>query len=424
MSKGPTHHGEQRNVPFSEVISPRPIAKLRHLRLVALVADGRTVSEAAELGGMSQSAATQAIQKVESILKQKLFIRSPFGLKKNDAAEIVRHRSSRADSFLREAIAHLLQEAEPGRIERSLARLSLNHIEALLMLDGAQTLSDAAAALGTSRAAVYRVIAEIEDLFGGHVFVRGPRGIQLTKAGVAAAPGLRLALKEIQEMGFDLGVLQGAIGGIIRIGASVSANARLVPMTIAAAIESLPLLTYAVEVGDSDKILEQLTRGIVDIVLCSSVGKQSGQFSTVELFENRIKVVCRAWHPLVGKSVVTEADLASYPWILPTVGSKSLQRFNEIFDSVGIARPVGVIQTDTFDLIRGLLASSNCLALVSENRIAFEGHVSSLAQLTFPVPGEASKFLLVSRSNWLPTRGQTEFVSLMRKLAANRLSRK
>ncbi|QDG94619.1 LysR family transcriptional regulator (plasmid) [Rhizobium sp. NIBRBAC000502774] len=398
------------------MIDYRPSAKLRHLRLVTQVAEGLTVSEAAFANGVTQSAATQAIHKVEAILGVALFVRGSFGLKKNQASEVVSRRFKRADGYLRQGIESLLPGSGTADVERRIKLLNWTQIHVLLTLDGVENLSDASKTLGTSRAAIYRVISEIEDLFGPNIISRRSHSLRLAETGLAAAPYFRLAIREAEEMASDLGALQGQTNGIIRIGATASANARIVPVAIATSLKELPMLTYEVRVGDTQDLLHQLARGIVDVVVSSAIeGKPN--FHTIELCENRMDVVCRGWHPLVGKPNVTERDLATYPWIVPTAGSKAFRRFNQVFENAQLNVPAGIIQTDSYDLIRALLASSDCLAMISESRIAFEGHVSPLSRLPFKVPGVNSKLYLVQRDGWLPTRAQIEFIRIIKQVS-------
>ena len=72
----------------------------RHFEIVTAVAEARSVSRAASVLGLTQSAVTHALQTLEDQIGAKLFVRSPKGLEPTDAANVFLRRNSNIQSSL------------------------------------------------------------------------------------------------------------------------------------------------------------------------------------------------------------------------------------------------------------------------------------------------------------------------------------
>jgi DNA-binding transcriptional LysR family regulator len=72
----------------------------RHFEIVSAVAEARSVSRAASVLGLTQSAVTHALQTLEDQIGAELFVRSPKGLEPTDAANVFLRRNSNIQSSL------------------------------------------------------------------------------------------------------------------------------------------------------------------------------------------------------------------------------------------------------------------------------------------------------------------------------------
>ncbi len=72
----------------------------RHFEIVDIVANARSISRAAGILGLTQSAVTHALQALEDQIGQKLFFRSPAGLEPTEAATIFLRRNAKIQTSL------------------------------------------------------------------------------------------------------------------------------------------------------------------------------------------------------------------------------------------------------------------------------------------------------------------------------------
>ena len=88
---------------------------LRHFEIVDVIAQSRSISRAAGLLGLTQSALTQALQTLEERIGTQLFVRSPQGLEPTDAAGVFLRRNVAISS----AMQTLLQDIEQLKRDES-----------------------------------------------------------------------------------------------------------------------------------------------------------------------------------------------------------------------------------------------------------------------------------------------------------------
>lgn len=385
--------------------------RLRQLRIVAMVASGQSVGATARRIGITQSAATQVIRAIESQLSAPIFLRTHQGLRPNDLGRLIAYRYENAMRHLQEALRALRPDL-PDMLQTQLAeRLKLQHIEAFLALvQRHATITSVAGQLQTSRAAIYRSLHELQDLVGIDLVATSHASTRMSAAGELAVGSFRLAVHEIVAITHDIAALRGEAIGEIRIATTVTGRARMVPEIIGQSIGTMPKVTYSVISGDTREIVQMLLAGEVDFGFTSSWDFDPEQLRVVELGSSQLHVVARRGHPLDGAPVLTITDLVAFPWISPTSKSQSRLRYSQMFGAV--PSPMEIMETDATEIIIGILAQSDCLALMTSERITRLGEGAALQKLEYPVPGDPTRLQLVTRRNWSPTVAQTAFRQL------------
>jgi DNA-binding transcriptional LysR family regulator len=112
---------------------------------------------------------------------------------------------------------------------------------------------------------------------------------------------------------------------------------------------------------------------------------------------------------------VTHADLTDYPWVAPAEETPARAVFDRLFPPDDIARmPGGLIETSSLVLLRGLLAGSDRLALMSARQARTELDQGLLALAPFRVPIGTRRIGLTTRRGWRPTPTQALLLDLLR----------
>ncbi|GAB2750768.1 LysR family transcriptional regulator [Streptomyces bullii] len=176
----------------------------------------------------------------------------------------------------------------------------------------------AARTLGWTQSAVSRQISSLETaLGGGPLFDRLPRGVRLTEAGRVLVPHAEAAAAALHGVRRELAALREAVGGRLRFGAFATADAALVPQTLAAFRARHPHVHVTREEGLTPALLDRLTAGHLDLAVVSTTGRAPLETYTLHhLLDESLYVAVPADHPATGHQGPVElGEFADADWI-------------------------------------------------------------------------------------------------------------
>lgn len=387
------------------VMSPFSI-NLRHLRALPALAASGSVTAAADAIGMSQPSLTQGLSALERRLGTRLFDRRPGGVSATPQGAILIDRASLALGHLAEA-----SRAALGPTRRGFAHadrlITATQLRAFLALAETGSLAGAATATGLSQPALHRAVRDLERVCGTSLAERNGRSLQLTRAGRLVARGARLARAELAAALAEIG---GNPAGPIVIGAMPLARARALPTAIAAFVARQPRVPVKVVEGSWRELVEPLRDGVLDLMVGAMRDDPPAYLTQRLLFEDEPVVVARRGHPLLGRRV-GPADLRRFDWIVAAPGAPLRSRWETMFADGD--RPMPAVECGSVMVIRGVLADSDLLALVSPDQVEIELAAGLLSIVDAELPGGARRIALVHRSGWRPTPAQAHFVELL-----------
>ena len=385
---------------------------LRHLRALSDVVAQGSLNAAADAVGLSQPALTQGLRKLERQLGAVLFERRSDGMSATPAGLAMADRSARAFACL--------AAAGPGaaRSGRGFARpdrlMTATQLDAFLRLADAGSFAGAAAASGLSQPAIHRAVRDLEQVCAAPLAERRGRGIALTAAGRRLARGVRLAAVEIAA-GISETQGESESGGVrISIGAMPLSRARVLPRAIARFVAAWPGVTIDVVEGSWRELVEPLRDGVIDLMIGALRDPSPPGLEQRALFTDRLVVVARAGHPLAGRRVGAEA-LARFPWIVGSADTPIRARWDALF--AGADPPEAPVECGSVMVIRGVLAESDLLTLLSHDQIALEVTSGVLTVIDAPTPGAAREIGVTARADWRPTAQQAALLRVIEDAA-------
>jgi DNA-binding transcriptional LysR family regulator len=210
--------------------------------------------------------------------------------------------------------------------------LDLVRLQTLAMVVESGSFSAAARALHITQPAVSRQIALLERHLHAQLLVRGRGGVRPTPAGEllldhVAAVVDRLALAESQVRALNMP------SGTVRLGSFFSALVQLSAEVATVVGEHYPHLHIRDDLVDRDTAYGKLSRGELDLAIVFDHDFAPALIpETVRvhpLFDDPIRVMLPASHPLAQTPAVAPADLADDTWILAHDGSAAdlVERF-------------------------------------------------------------------------------------------------
>lgn len=379
--------------------------RFRKLRLMLEVARSGSISDAANLFGLSQPAASRAIQSLESSFETALFHRDHGGVRPTRAGELIEFRMKRAVGLLEHA------ERVCGCAAGAIALRSAGHeLRAIEGVSNAGTLGGAARAIGISQPALTQSLRGFERRCDTQLFFRAMSGMRATPQGERIVRLVKLALREI-EYGFDeIGHEAGRSGGRFTIGALPLARSEIVPAAIEIVLGRYPAAKIRVHDGSYSGMLQMLRNGDIDVIIGTLRDHPPAEeLTTTFLFEDDMVVVSRRGHPLQGRADVGFAEALSCGWVLPFEGVPLRTQFESFLDEQGLERPRHAIESDSIAVLRMLLMNSDRLAVVSRHQVPLDLRLGLLATLPLKIARMDRCVGLTYRADYRPTPLGTAF---------------
>ena len=250
-----------------------------------------------------------------------------------------------------------------------LNRIRMRQVLLMLSIHEHRTLHAAAHQLGMTQSAASKMLRELEEALGETLFDREGRGLKLNAAGQAVMNSCRSLRSTMTALGHELYKLRLGSAEKIFIGSIMVALPDCLSSALLETKSIYPLLSVEVVIDTSDRLIELLRDGTLDIVI-GRLPKDAGPAGQECVFrpigEEEVSIVAAPDHPLVNLSKNTPApfeSLMDYPWILQPQGSTSREVIEEEFVSHHVAMPTGFIETSSLLFTSTLLKRGNMLAV-------------------------------------------------------------
>lgn len=213
--------------------------------------------------------------------------------------------------------------------------------------------------------AVSRQISLLERELDTTLFERsrGRRPLRLTAAGEALMRHVQDMESSTARLTFEMQALRGLSKGHIRFGASEVFIRQMFPDVLGDFCKQYPQMTYTVEIGSMQRVLNLLSVGELDIGLVFNPVTTPGVETVFEVdLPNHVLVDVD--HPLAGRESLTLADCAPYGMALPSRDLSSKVIYDEMFFKAKI-RPHVVLVSNSYEML--VTAASIGLAITLVN---------------------------------------------------------
>ena len=245
-------------------------------------------------------------------------------------------------------------------------RLRMRQVALLLAIDELGTLSGAAERLGLTQPAATKMLAELETALGHKLFERVGRGLQRNAAGERVTGFFRSIRGSMEALNQELEALRLGGAGKLAIGSIMAASPGRLTRALLQLKAEFPLLSMEVAVDTSDRLLEQLREGVVEVV----VGRRApvpGVACTFRAIEDEaLAVIAGEEHPLARRRQVEFAALLEYGWILQPQGSPMRDLIEREFREHDAELPRGLVETGSILTTINLVRNAPLLGVIPQ----------------------------------------------------------
>ncbi len=225
----------------------------------------------------------------------------------------------------------------------------LQSLRIFLLVAQTGSLTKAADKACMTLSALSKRIGELERTVDCALFVRMPRGLELTPAGQELVHHARGVLDTVNRLANDMSDFAIGVRGHVRLWANTSAIIEFLPGDLASFLKAQPLVRISLEEKLSEEIVTALVDGEADLGIFADNVASHG----VEKFlyqRDNLVVLVPPQHPLASLTEVPFADTLGYDFVGLSHGTSLLQRMTDASATLDKALRLR-IQVRSFDAI-------------------------------------------------------------------------
>ncbi len=194
--------------------------------------------------------------------------------------------------------------------------MELRVLQYFLAVTREQSILGAAESLHLSQPTLSRQLKDLEDEFGKQLFIRSNRGISLTEEGMILKKRAEEILSLVQKTENEITASNDVISGDVFIGGGESDGIRYLIQKAKRLRDEYPLIRFHIVSGDSNTVLEDLDRGLIDFgVIFGSI--DTSKYETLPIdYSDHFGVLMRKDDPLATKEIINCSDLIQKPLIV------------------------------------------------------------------------------------------------------------
>lgn len=389
------------------------LPNLLHLRTLVRVADNRTLTKAARKMLRSPSVVHDGIGELEKQLGVSMFERASSGWKITAEGQCVLQRARRILAELAALPAILGQP--PVTVHEQLYLLNARRLIAFIKLCRLRNMGRVAGALGVTQPAISSAIKAMEAGTNVKLFERHGRGVVPTEIAIAILPAIRKSINELHHIAQDLAALAGEVSGKVRIGALPLGRTRIIPQAIVQLLTAHPNIQVETFEGSYEQLEVDLRNGDLDFVFGALREHSDSVLLNEPLFEERLLIVARAGHPLDSTILSLEA-LEGADWILPRAQSPARIMIDASFGEQSLGPPRPRVESGDMAVIRGLLAKTDWLAIVSHHQFETDLSSGELVSLKVQLPETKRSIGLITRKGALHPPAVAAMIEALRRV--------
>lgn len=187
--------------------------------------------------------------------------------------------------------------------------VTLRQLRYLVSLADTLHFGKAAARCHVSQPSLSAQIQQLEDLLGAVLVERTQRQVLLTAAGREAVGRARRVLADMDDLGAAMRASAEPLSGRVRLGVIPTLAPFYLPKALPLLAQKHPALRLAIREDLTERLLESLRAGRLDVVLLALPAGEPG-VEEYALFQEKFRAALPPGHALCAKDRLVPADLA------------------------------------------------------------------------------------------------------------------
>ena len=193
--------------------------------------------------------------------------------------------------------------------------MELHQLEYFVAVAEEASFTRAAARVHVAQPGVSAQVRRLEAELGQQLLDRSSRSVRLTEVGAAVLPFARSALRAVANARLAVDQLAGLVRGQVAVGMVSGCTVQILPELLAEFRHRHPGVGIALSEDGSDRLIEFLRDGRLDLALIGSAGGAIPGLETAVVTDEALVAAVSAEDPLAARTSVTVADLRDLPLV-------------------------------------------------------------------------------------------------------------
>ncbi len=241
-------------------------------------------------------------------------------------------------------------------------RYDLTDLRLFRAIAEASSLTAGAAKVFLSAGSASYRLKNLEHTAGTRLFLRSPRGMELTPAGEKLLQHVVRVMTELEVMHGEMTSFAKGVRGSIRLLANSSSLNSFLPSALAGYLAANPAVDIELEEGNSDDIALSVADGMADVgVVASDI--ETGALQTFPFAQDRLILVTSRGHALADSPPIRLLDALGHDFVCMSRTSSNFHFLQQTAHRLG--RHLNVrIHVHNFATVLQLVAAGVGIALV------------------------------------------------------------
>ncbi|WP_207481456.1 pca operon transcription factor PcaQ [Arenibaculum pallidiluteum] len=299
------------------------------------------------------------------------------------------------------------------------ARIKQRHIQCFLEVARRRSVGKAAVALALSQPAVSKTLKELEEILGVSLMDRSRSGVFLSAFGEVFLRHAGASMAALRQ-GLD-SIAQARDGAQrpIRVGVLPTVASRLAPDAVLRFKREAPETVVGLVSGPNRYLMDRLRQGDLDLVV-GRLGQPDDMrdVAFVHLYSERVALLVRPGHPLLGPGPLDLTRLARYTVVLPDADALIRPAVDRMLAAHGVAVLPNRIETVSTSFGRGITRTSDAVWIISRGVAEPDLREGVLSELPVDTTDTSGPVGLTTRADIDPPAAVRLFMTAVRQAAA------
>ena len=206
--------------------------------------------------------------------------------------------------------------------------MELRHLRSFVYVAETKSFSTAATRCCVTQSAVSQHMRALEDELGCKLLIRTSHGIMLTESGEALLPRAKEILKQTEDCKEQINALNNCMTGELRIGVGsfISPYIRMAALIF---MERYPNVRINADFTKAYILNQSLRAHMLDLAFTMNMAYSHEGIETTPCIPFNVYAIMRDTHPLASLPKVSYEDLLKHPIIMPDVGERAIETFQQ-----------------------------------------------------------------------------------------------